>query len=80
MLSQKLFIVKQKCKRLFFKEFKIYTYQKNCNGCNSNHYSYDMFVDTFERYIPDELEKIKKMAEAEDPWEFQQETDFNGFK
>lgn len=39
-----------------------------------------MFVDTFERYIPDELERVKKMAEAEDPWEFQQETDFNGFK
>ena len=64
----------------FLKEFKIYTFQKNCNGRNSNHYSYDMFVDTFERYIPDELERVKKMAEAEDPWEFQQAANFNGFK
>lgn len=62
------------------KEYKISTFQKNECGKNVNHYGYSSFLDTFERYIPDELERVKKMAEAEDPWEFQQETDFNGFK
>lgn len=62
------------------KEYKISTFQKNEFGKNVNHYRYTSFLDAFERYIPDELEKIKKATEDENPWEFQKDSNFTDIK
>ena len=39
------------------KEYKISTFQKNIGGNNTKHYSFDAFIDAFERYIPKEYNK-----------------------
>lgn len=52
------------------KEYKINTFQKCEMGKNTNHYSYASFLDAFERYIPEELNKVQLEEKQKNVFDF----------
>lgn len=46
------------------KEYKITTFQKNVNGHNTKHYSFEAFADIFARYIPKEFKQAMHIKEG----------------